>query len=351
MNNIFAKRLTTARIMQGLSMGGLVEKINKIVSKQSISKYEAGKMIPDSTVLIALANALNVKIDYFFRPFTASLDKIEFRKKARLKIRELDSIKEKIRDKIERYIETENICGLSSDFSRSLSNTTVHNQDNIFTITSQLKKEWQLGEDGINNLIEILEEKNIKVIEIDAPNSFDGLSGFVGKKCPIIVLNKTFDAERKRFTALHELGHILLEFNSNIDKKQQENYCNLFANEMLISKEVFRQKMGADLRKNISLQELRDIQRQFGISIDALMFKARTLDMISENRYQYYFIKKNKEQSFKQAVHQAIYKAEQSTRFERLVYRALAIEAISLSKAATLLNLPIENVYKNLSLV
>lgn len=37
--------------------------------------------MPDSTTLIALAKALDVSVDYFFRPYAVSLDGIEFRKK------------------------------------------------------------------------------------------------------------------------------------------------------------------------------------------------------------------------------------------------------------------------------
>ena len=336
--------------MQGLSMEGLCNKLKNIVSKQSISKYEAGKMMPDSTVLIALANALNQKVDYFFRPFAVSLDKVEFRGKAKLPTRELSSIKEMIRDKVERYVEIENICGLTPSFTTDFSNIIVHGEDDIFPLVARLKREWQVGEDGINNLIEILEENKIKFIEIDASDSFDGLSGFVGEKMPIIILNKSFSVERKRFTALHELGHILLHFDDSLNQKQIEYLCHLFANEMLISRDVFIRMLGSS-RKNISLRELRDIQSQFGISIDALMIKARYLNVITEQRYKYFCIYKNSNPELKKEIYQSIYKPETSNRFDRLIYRALSSDIITESKAASLLNVPLVTVRKNLSLV
>lgn len=40
-----------------MSMDQLVAKIDGIISKQAISKYEAAKMLPNSTVLVALAAA------------------------------------------------------------------------------------------------------------------------------------------------------------------------------------------------------------------------------------------------------------------------------------------------------
>ena len=69
--------------MQGLSMDELCEKMNGIISKQSISKYENGKMVPTSSVLLALSNALGVTTDYFFRSGIC-LENVEFRKKSSL---------------------------------------------------------------------------------------------------------------------------------------------------------------------------------------------------------------------------------------------------------------------------
>lgn len=86
MDGIFAIRLKAARKMRDLSMDDLCRRMGNVVSKQSISKYENAKMMPDSTVLIKIAEALNLDVDYFFRPikFTVDSSSIMFRKKAKL---------------------------------------------------------------------------------------------------------------------------------------------------------------------------------------------------------------------------------------------------------------------------
>lgn len=66
MKELFAKRLKNARLLSAMSQDNLVEAMGGIVSKNAISKYERGQMMPNSSVLIKLAKALDVKPDYFF---------------------------------------------------------------------------------------------------------------------------------------------------------------------------------------------------------------------------------------------------------------------------------------------
>lgn len=352
---IFAKRLKSARIMAGWSMDMLCEKMNNVISKQSISKYENGKMMPDSSVLISLADALQVDPNYFFRSFEYDLDKFEvsFRKKSKVKVYETNSIKEKIRDKIERYMEIENILGIENDFVFSFSNATISNASDIKIQALRLRKEWNLGEDAINNVQAILEMHNIKVIDVEAPDGFDGLSGVVNAKHPIIVLNKNIGhSERRRMTELHELAHIL--FNSSFDPvmtpKQKEYLCTVFANEMLIPSQIFKKVIGEN-RKDISLYELTDLQRMYGISIEAMMMKAKELNIITEQRCRTFYIKKNCDEHLKKQIIASRFEEEKPKRFLSMVYKAVASEIITTSKAASLLNISIEEVRNKLNLV
>jgi transcriptional regulator with XRE-family HTH domain len=80
----FGQRLKAARVMAGLSMDDLVKRMEGRISKQAISKYENGLMMPDSSVLIALAEALGVGVDYFFSESRLVVEGINFRKRASL---------------------------------------------------------------------------------------------------------------------------------------------------------------------------------------------------------------------------------------------------------------------------
>jgi Zn-dependent peptidase ImmA (M78 family) len=229
----------------------------------------------------------------------------------------------------------------------------VASEDDVYEVVKKLKDAWNIGEDGILSVTDLLESKNIKVVEIKAGSSFDGLSGYVNndENMPFVVVNKSFDVERLRFTGLHELGHLVMNLPEDMEKKEKERLCHLFASEMLISRDTFVDVLG-ERRSDISLQELKVLQAVYGISVDALMFKAKTVGVISESKHTSFCIRKNKSLAFKDAVERSSYRGvEESSRFDRLVYRALASDMISCSKAAVLLNEPMEEVKNKLELV
>ncbi|NLC93325.1 MAG: ImmA/IrrE family metallo-endopeptidase [Treponema sp.] len=352
MNNseIFAARLKNARVMKGFSMDELVSKLGNTISKMTISKYEKCQLAPNSSIIISLAKTLNQPVDYFFRPFTMKIDSIRFRKlKSRLSAKDEKSIKENIADLIERYINIEEVCTASVKFESPFDDE-IFSFEQIKKSAILLRKKWNIGTDGIVNVIDLLEEHGIKVLEIEAPESFDGLSSLVNNLYPVIVLNKNFQSERKRFTVLHELSHLIFSFAKSVNENEEEKLCNLFASEMLILESVFKKLFG-ESRHDISYQELKSIQMQYGISCDALMYKAKSCGYISEQRYKTYCIQKNRNREFKNLVEKSIYPEEESTRFTRLVYNALSNELITVSKAASLLHQSVEQVREDLVLV
>ena len=67
---------------------------------------------------------------------------------------------------------------LKSDFALPLKNNKVKNGNDVEKYALELRTVWELGLHPIVNVIEILEDKRIKVFEIEAPDSFDDLSAF-----------------------------------------------------------------------------------------------------------------------------------------------------------------------------
>ncbi len=342
----FSRRLRNARLMRGLSMQQLCVMMGDIVTTQAMSKYERGESMPDSTVLIALCHALKVTPDYLFRASRLPLSNVHYRKLTRLSAKEEKSVNLVVEDTIERICEIEDICGIVRSFSSPLDGIQVADVHDAIAAAAQLRKVWNMGDVAIAHAINMLEDKGIIAVEVEASDAFSGLNGTIDSGVPVVVVNRRMTAERKRFTALHELGHALLRFVDGIDEKTEEQLCNIFASEILLPREVFVRLLG-EKRHDIALVELKNLQAEYGISVDALMYKARYLDVISENRYTTYWKKKNADATFKSQVEKSVFDEERSTKFENLVYRALSCELITESKAAVLLNKSTEEVLQN----
>ena len=348
MDNTFAQRLVNARKIRCMSQRELCSSVDGKVSPTAIAKYEKGLMMPSSDVLIVLSNALGMKLDYFFRPFVVDIDpsKFEFRKKSSMGSKKVESIKFLVCSEIEKYLEIEAILGIASKFNLDYSNITVEGENEVKLLAWRLRQDLNIGSDAIVSAVDLLESMGVKIIEIEHESSFSGTCNEAGG-LPVIVVNKNMCSERKRLTIFHELGHLLMHCAEGVDK---EKMCNVFANEVLIPSDRFKNLIG-ESRHDISLVELQAIQREYGISVDALMMKAYQLNIITQKRYTSFHKKKNALPNFKEAVEKSLYPMEHTCRFKRLVYRALASEVISYSKAAALLDKSVNEVRDTLNLM
>ncbi len=343
----FSERLKSARIMKGYSLQDLTDALDNAVSKQALNKYELGLMKPEQEVLIKICNALDVRPDYFNRETSINLENVEFRKLKKLSAKESARIRERTIDILERYFELEDILGIDEQFVNPIADLEISSYHDVERAVARLKVLWKLGEDPLPNVIELLEDHNIKVVEIEAGEEFVGLATWEGIKNPVIVVNASLKADRKRFTVLHELGHILMNVNHH-EEKQREFLCHSFAGSMLIPAESLIKELGAS-RSQIYLNELIYLKKQFGASIQAIMFRAKHLGIVSESFHKTFMIyfsskgyKKNEPGEYKGY--------EKSNRFKQLLFRAVAEEIISTSKAAALDNKKLSEFREDLDL-
>ncbi|OHD67287.1 MAG: hypothetical protein A2W19_02445 [Spirochaetes bacterium RBG_16_49_21] len=328
------ERLVSARKMAGLSLQDLADRLEAGITKQALNKYEHGKARPSSEVLLQIARALNVPVEYFYRTTMVELRDIEFRKHSRLSKRDIERIKSECCDFLERYLELENLLNIQSEFKRPLSNFRIIGDSDIERISVDLRTEWGLGLAPIPSVVEMLEEKRVKVFEVDADHTFSGMSTWV-KGIPVVVLNKNANPQRKRFTALHELAHLLLDLSA-FDDKEHERYCNNFAGAFLVPRETFLEWFG-EKRTSITLNELKLIDENFGISIQAIMYRAYVLGIISEPTHREFSIWLSSSGNRKQEFIEFCGK-ELPRRFTRLLCKAITESVISMSKAASLAN-------------
>ncbi|MEN4042519.1 MAG: helix-turn-helix transcriptional regulator, partial [Anaerolineaceae bacterium] len=136
------ERIKQARKASNLSLRKLAEEIG--VSAMAISKYERDQDVPSSGVLLRLSQALQVKIDFFFRPSTASVQLQAYRKHAVLGVKEQQAIQMRIQDWVERYFELESLFPKEQPAANLPLWKTI-SLDDIETAARELRDRWNLG--------------------------------------------------------------------------------------------------------------------------------------------------------------------------------------------------------------
>jgi len=337
----FGNRLRLARKMSGLSMEDLIRKAEGIVTKQAISKYEKGIMKPSSDVIIRLALALGVKPEYFYRHSKIELSGMQFRKRSKLPVKIIESLKQRTIDFLERYIELENILGVHEKFSNPLTDLSIESLKNVEKASLRLRKKWEFGLAPITNLLELLEENGIKVFEVKDIKDFDGCTASIGN-IHAIVINKDLPPDRIRFTAAHELAHILCEFPKN---SQKEKLCHAFAGALLLPKVILEREL-MKKREQITLWELGEIKQSYGISIQAVVKRAHMLGIVSDFYYRNFQVML-KQKEWKKVEPVDYNGKEEAIRFRQLLHYAVSEEIITLSRGAELANISLSEFEEN----
>ncbi len=338
MDNLFGNRLASARKMAGISLQGLADALQNAVTKQALNKYEQGKMKPDSGLLIDLSRVLKVPVDYFFMQprLEVRLDRVSYRKfNTKISKTEQASIEERACEVFERYLELENTLQLSEQPEYFTFDKMIRSSADAEEAAQELRRKWQLGYDPIPNVVGMLEDKGYLVIELEAPEGFDGLKADIGNR-KVIVLKKNRNPEddvvRKRFTALHELAHHALKYPDTFPEKEEETLCHVFACAVLYPEEMANKELQKGMF-HFYQNELILIKERWGISFPAVFNRAKQLGLINEYIYRR-FNQGYRERQLHLNEPGRFLSKEQPVRFERLIYQALSKEVISINKAA-----------------
>jgi Zn-dependent peptidase ImmA (M78 family)/DNA-binding XRE family transcriptional regulator len=345
-------RIKLARKRAGLSLRALAHKMNDTVTAQAIGKYERDEMTPSSGVLIKLTEALDVSLAYLMTPQAIELGDVEFRTKANTSARDRAKVETSVLEAVERYLQIERILELDSaqwNCPESMPER-ISNASQAEVLADKLRNAWELGFDPIPNMTELLEEKGIKVLLEDLPDKVSGFTCVVRRAnhadVPVVVVNESVNLERRRLTLAHELAHRVIAVKHD-DEPDLEKWCNRFAGAFLIPRSHLECEIGRK-RNALGYQELIDLKRLYRVAASALLVRLEQVGVIHSSALQYAFRTfargwRSEEPNPLEQSSDA-QRFEKPHRFERLVYRALAEDMISSSKAAELLRQPVAQV-------
>ena len=354
---IFGRRLRLARKRVGLSMRSLAERVTPKVSAQAISKYEAGKMLPSSAVLVGLGKALDVSLDFLMSAQVETIDGLEFRKHSKTSARDRAKAEAILIDNLERYLAIEHVLDMSAfiDWFEDHHCDRVDSEAQIDEKADGLRKFWHLGMGPVPSLCVLLEDIGIKVVEDDLPEDISGLACRVlrgGKAvADAVLISSRLNVERKRFTLAHELAHRVIRSTGN-PAIRLEKAMNRFAGAFLVPGRSLLNEAGAN-RHRMAYNEIIRLKHRYGISAAAMLVRLGQVGVLRPATVRHAFAtfarswrKIEPDPMGPDCGYAAL---ERPSRFDRLVWRAVAEELISPVRAAALLNQPLDFVERQVS--
>jgi Zn-dependent peptidase ImmA (M78 family)/DNA-binding XRE family transcriptional regulator len=271
---MIGERIKMARRAAGLSQQTLGDRTG--VSKMSISKYERGEMTPGSDMLVRVADATGMRVDYFLRPVAFSLSAPCYRSRASLSAKSKGMVEETVREWLDRSIEVDHLLDAAVPFSLEGIGRAVRSLDDVERVAAELRAAWNLGDDPIPNVVSVLEDRGVKIGVVDGQSAFDALTFWVDGTWPAIAVKSSVPGDRQRFSICHEIGHIVMRVDTALDA---EKAAQRFAGAFLVPAHVVRRELG-EHRHTLDPRELYELKHEYGMSMSAWVHRATDLGVI-----------------------------------------------------------------------
>lgn len=276
------ERLTLARRLRGLRKNQLAEAVG--TTPKAIGRYEAGVQRPEELVIARLAIALGVPVEFFQAGRSpVSMDGAHFRS--------LRSTSQVERDQALAYgrIATDVVAALEDlvDFPEvDLPEHSVP-PDEIAgsgpVEAARVTRKALVGGTGpVPHVVRLLETHGVIVLVLpEAAERVDAFSVGVHPR-PMVFFNPAKgDYWRNRFDGAHELGHLVMHADAEPGEKIVEDQAHRFAAEFLMPEEA----IAGELPGTADWERLAELKSTWGVSMAALLYRARTLGIMKEPAY------------------------------------------------------------------
>ena len=337
------ERFRVARLRRKMTYRKLAEQTG--LSSKTISKYENDGINnpPSNDSLKKISQVLSYPVQFFFEDDIdeISTEAVSFRALSKMTAAQRDAaisagrlsliVNDYIQDNFE----------LPKQDLRDLRNFEPEIAANA------IREHWALGSRKIFNLIHLLESKGVRVFSL-AENTLDvDAFSFWKDGVPFIFLNNKKSAERSRFDAAHELGHLLLHkhaspYDSAIDislssSRVAEQEADNFASAFLMPKV----SMLSAAPNYITIDDVIELKSRWSVSAVSLIFRMHKLKLITEWQYRR-LMEEASMRGYRKKEPNSIPR-EKSLIFEKIM-PVLAKEGLGVKSFAKELKLPLDEV-------
>ncbi len=151
---------------------------------------------------------------------------------------------------------------------------------------AELRRCWGLGDGSIPHLVRTMERHGLIVTLVPfagaATKTIDAFStSHLPQPVVVLIPDRADDVYRHRFTAAHELGHLVLHGETAPGDRVQEKEADSFAAELLTP----RASIVPQLPARLDLHELERLGQVRGVGVEALVYRCHEVGTISDATY------------------------------------------------------------------
>lgn len=284
------EKLRHARLARGMSPQDLAALAG--CTRQAISYWERGERQPEIKNVVELAVALDLSVTYF----AADTRGRSFAPESILTFRSFRSSTRKQRQQAEGLLSWVALCYSKIDelvelpalrlplFEIPLD--ALDDQEAIEDVASETRHQLGLGDGPIRSVVTLLENCGVWTGEHALERQLDALSGWVAGR-PIVLATSQVPWARSRFNLAHELGHLVMHRSVSAEEqadpeifKRMEAQADRFAAAFLLPDRTFPAECFS-----LSIEALTELKKRWGASMQAMAYRMRSLDLISEGQF------------------------------------------------------------------
>lgn len=280
-------RLELARKRRRLSAKALAEAAG--ISPVTLSRVVNGLQTPDDETVLALVRALQYPLSFFGRDDIDPIDSsaASFRSLTAMTARERDAA-----------LAAGSLAYELSDWVTARFNLPV---SDLLDLSGErdpagaartLRQYWSIGEKPISNMVKLLEAKGVRVFSLsENTKNVDAFSCWRNSE-PFVFLNTFKTAERSRFDAAHELGHLVLHRHGGPNQgRAAELEAQTFAAHFLMPTD----DVLAHIPRAHTLSQIVTTKRRWGVSASALAYRLHKMGRLTDWVYRTFCIQINRD--------------------------------------------------------
>ena len=242
-----------------------------------ISRYETGLTVASVDFLKKLENHFGIPGDYFTQTVELGTNGlVHHRKRQALGVKLRTQIEAQGWLRLFDAIKVARESHINADLPRTSEKAPE-------LLSAEIRRLWNLGDKPIDNIIALLERHGIFVLPFDfGTEQMDAFFMSSVSGVYVIAVNTAFLAvpDRMAFSIAHELGHVLMHADEFPDEKCEKE-ANDFASAFLMPPSMTDElKIGVT-----SMSAMSAIKFKWHVSIAALLKRAKSLGVLSEDRY------------------------------------------------------------------